>query len=276
MISALTNRASLRATGAMHAAAREVDTSIERLATGRRINRAQDDPAGLMAAQGFKGRIKEIDAQLRAMDQDEAQLGAREGAVSAISDLMVQLKGLVVTGANASGLSPDERAALQVQVDGLLTAVDHLANTTTFKGVALISGFTTVALGAGAAHDADGRPYTLADLRSGGRLSMTSTDLASAEKVVSAAATFASTDRASVGARLQGMDAIRASMQTELQNIDSARSLIEDTDYAQETAKLVRAQTLQEAARTMSIYAQDQRAQTVLELVRGVTGRPRA
>lgn len=183
---------------------------------------------------------------------------------------------MVVTGANASGLLAEERDALQVQVDGLLNAVDHLANTTTFKGVALISGFTTVALGAGAAHDDSGRPYTLSDLRSGGRLDMRSADPASAEKVVAAATAFASTDRASVGARLQGMDALRAALQTEQQNVDSARSQIEDTDYAEETAKLVRAQTLQEAAQTMSIYARDQRAQAVLELVRGVTENRRA
>ncbi len=79
-----------------------------------------------------------------------------------------------------------------------------------------------------------------------------------------------SSDRASVGGRLVQMDALRGALETERLNIDSARSLIEDADYAEETGRLVRGQTLEEIARFVKQMAEEQRASAVLELLKGV------
>ena len=270
MISALTNIGSLRALNAIGNSQRDLTTSLERLATGKRINRAADDPAGLVAVNDFKGRIAEINGMLRALDQEEFSLGAREGAASAQQDLVLELKGLIITGANRSALAPEEIDALQTQIDGLVGAIDFVSNTSTYKGQQILQGINSTTIGAGAVSAPDGSAYTLADLRTGGRLSLRSGDLEAADKLLGGATSFMSTQRATIGSRLQSIDSQRRSLGTELANIDSARSLIEDTDYAEETAKLVRSQTLQQAAIYVKQAAQQQQADSVLALLKGV------
>lgn len=270
MISALTNIGSLRALNAIGNSQRDLTTSLERLATGKRINRAADDPAGLVAVTDFKSRIAEINATLGALDQEEFSLGAREGASSAQQDLVLELKGLIITGANRSALSPEELDALQIQIDGLVGAIDFVSNTSTYKGQQILQGINSTTIGAGTATAADGTAYTLTDLKTGGRLNLRTGDLEAADKLLGGATSYMSTQRATIGARLQGIDSQRRSLGTELANIDSARSLIEDTDYAEETAKLVRSQTLQQAAIYVRQAAQQQQADAVLSLLKGV------
>lgn len=259
----------------MSGAGRDVQRSLERLATGRRINRASDDPAGSVAVTNFKQQLVDIQAKLKGMDQDEAMLGAREGSTSVISDMLVELRGLIVRGANRDAMPAEERQALQVEVDGIIGAIDFVSQTSRFKGVQLLTGFNATNLGRGAATDAQGAALSLNDLRSGKGLDLLTGNLENAQKVVDAAATAISSDRAGVGGKLREMDSVRRSLQVELENIDSARSLIEDTDYAEETAKLVRSQTLEEAARFVKQLAEEQRATAVLDLLKGLVGRSR-
>lgn len=260
----------------MLAAGRDVQRSLERLATGKRINRASDDPAGLVAVTGFKQQIVDIQARLRAMDQDEAMLGAREGSNSVLSDMLVELRGLVVRGANRDAMSVEERRALQGEVDGIIGAIDFVSQTSRFKGIQLLTGFSATNLGRGVATDAQGGALSLNDLRSGKGLDLLAGNLEDAQKVVDAAASAVGGDRAGVGGRLRQMDAMRDALQVELENLDSARSMIEDTDYAQETAKLVRGQTLEEAARFVKQLAEEQRATAASDLLKGVVDRSRS
>ena len=224
----------------------------------------------MVAVTKFKSRMAEIGGELKGMVQEEAMLGAREGATSALSDILVRVRGLLVSGANRDALSFDERAGLQLELDGLLGAIDFVSQTSRFKGIQLLTGYNTTNLGRGAATDANGATLGLADLKSGGALNLLTGDLDRAQKVIEAASRTVSSDRASLGGRLVQMDALRGALETERQNIESARSLIEDADYAEETGRLVRGQTLEEIARFVKQMAEEQRASAVLELLKGV------
>ncbi len=249
---------------------REVATSLERLSTGKKINRAADNPAGLITTNDFKSRITEISSQLSNFDQEEAWLGAREGATSTLSDLTNELRGLIVSAADRSTRTPDELDALQLQVNSIVGAIDYVSNTSRFKGVQIIGGFNSATIGAGSARAADGSAYTLNDLKTGGRLNLRTGDMEAADKLLSGATSFVSGDRATVGVRLRAIDAERGVLSTELTNLDSARSAIEDTDIAEEAAKLVRSQTLEQAAIYVKAAAQEQQANSVLALLRDV------
>lgn len=270
VISALNNTGVLRATMAIGRSQREVATSLERLSTGKKINRAADNPAGLITTNDFKSRITEISAQLSNFDQEEAWLGAREGATSALSDLTNELRGLIVSAADRSTRTADELDALQLQVNSIVGAIDYVSNTSRFKGVQIIGGLNSATIGAGSAQAADGSAYTLNDLKTGGRLNLRTGDMEAADKLLSGATSFVSGDRATVGVRLRAIDAERGVLSTELTNLDSARSAIEDTDIAEETAKLVRSQTLEQAAIYVKAAAQEQQADSVLALLRDV------
>lgn len=84
-----------------------VASSMEKLATGKRINRASDDPSGMIAAEGHKVRIYSINKHLDSLARQESYLGAKEGGLSVISDQLIELQSLIVQAANsAGGLSP--------------------------------------------------------------------------------------------------------------------------------------------------------------------------
>jgi flagellin len=246
--------ASLRGIFSLKRANRDVQTSLERLSTGKKLNRASDDPAGSIAADNMAGQIKSIEARIRSISQEDGYIGAREGGYSVVSDMLTELTGLIVTAANRDGLSDTEKKALQQQADGILKGINNAANTTTFKGQAILTELNTARLGSsrpveGGGTLSDGN--SLASLGDGGTLNLIDGDLETAQKVVEAAASSVSTMRATFGAKMKANDSAVAALQEELANVSGARSAIVDTDYAEETAKLVRAQVQQE----MSTFA---------------------
>lgn len=261
-----------RASGAMY-------QSMERLSTGKRINRASDDPAGMTAAEQMKAKLAGLHTQIDTIDYQERYLGAREGAASAISDLLVRLKGDVTAAANTSGLSDAEKKGLQDDADNILQAIDHLSQTTTFDGQQILTNYGSGRLGGGVAErpgdpidpNQPPRPpgfYTILDLAGGGKLNLVNGDLESASKVVDEAVSSVAKDRAAIGTQVNSMDADKGRLLAELENTESARSQIEDTDYAAETANLVRAQVLREASLYIMQLASKQQADTVLSLLK--------
>ncbi len=254
-----------RATQALH-------RSMERLATGQRINRASDDPAGLIAAENLKAQEREIRAEIDALEQQEYYFGAREGASSVLSDLLVELQGLVTAAGNRDALSEEERRGLQVQAESILQTIDFLGNTTTFKGQQVLSGARASAMGrvTREVRQSDGtmatKELSLADLFAGGAINLVSGDVEAAQAVVTAAAGGVVGDRAAVGNALKGNDHRRNALLTQLEEILKAKSQILDTDYAKETAEFVRQQTLQQAA----LYTQQLAMNTNRTLIEGL------
>lgn len=140
MISAITNVASLRAQRVLRYNQQQMNVSLERLATGLRINRASDDPAGLIASENLRAEMTGIKAAIENATRAGNVLATAEGGLQEVSSLLNQLQGLVTQSANSGGLSSEEIAANQLQVDSILDTIDRLAGGTNFAGRKLLNG----------------------------------------------------------------------------------------------------------------------------------------
>ncbi|HZW10168.1 MAG TPA: flagellin [Phycisphaerales bacterium] len=232
-----------------------VQQAAERLATGKRINRASDDPSGLIAVDEFTARITKVEKKLDALDQEEARLGAMEGSLSVVHDLLHELNGLVVTAANKGGTSPEELEGLQLQADEILKAMDFIGNTAVFKGEKLFEGLFSTSLGRtdatvhGEGDDVKTVEAVLASIKSGGVLNLIDGDLESAQDSVEAALGSIGARRAGIGARItNGIAPERNQLLIELENSEAARSQILDADIAAEMSNLIRGQILEQAS----------------------------
>lgn len=135
-----TNISSLIAQRTLGQNNRGLATSLERLSTGLRINRGKDDPAGLIASENLRAEKAAIGAAIGNAERAEQVVNIAEGGLVEISDLLVEIESLVDQSANESGLSPEELAANQIQVDSLLSSIDRIANSTSFQGIKLLNG----------------------------------------------------------------------------------------------------------------------------------------
>jgi len=117
-----------------------LNTSLARLSTGLKINSGKDDPAGLIAAKNLEGEQSGITAALSNATRAGNIVGTAEGGLNEISSLLTQLQGLVTASSNTGGLSPEEVAANQLQVDSILSTVNRVAGSTNFQGIQLLNG----------------------------------------------------------------------------------------------------------------------------------------
>ncbi len=118
----------------------ELNTSLERLSTGLRINRGKDDPAGLIASESLKNEQRGIDEAVKNADRADQVANIAGGGLDEISGLLTELQTAVVQAANKSGQSSEERNAGQLQVDSILQTIDRLSSSTNFQGTKLLNG----------------------------------------------------------------------------------------------------------------------------------------
>lgn len=256
-------------------------SSLVRLATGRRINRGADDPAGLIASENLSATIAALDAETDANERAMSQASTADAAIGEVSGLLTEAKRLVSANANTAGLSPDEKAANQMQLDSILATVNRVSNTTSFNGAKLLDGsftisasgqtqaVTSVGTGSiGSVSDGNGHTYTLADLGSGKSLAITGGNLTTAGEVVDQAISDIATLRGTIGAFQQTTLQSRLDqIQTSREHLASALSLLRDTDYAMETSQSVRFQLLSAASLNVLGKAQQSQRHHLLSLL---------
>ncbi len=117
-----------------------LNTSLERLSTGLKINSGADDPAGLIAANNLKSDQAGITQAIDNAGRANNIIGTAEGGLSEVSNLLTQLQSLVNQSANTGGLSKEEVDANQLQVDSILSTVNRLSQATSFQGTKLLNG----------------------------------------------------------------------------------------------------------------------------------------
>jgi flagellin len=135
-----TNVSSLIAQNALLQNQKSEDTSLERLSTGLRINSGADDPAGLIASEGLQSQQAGLTQAISNAQRANSIVGTAEGGLNEISSLLTQVQSLVSQSANTGGLSADEVAANQLQVDSALDTINRIAGSTTFDGKQLLNG----------------------------------------------------------------------------------------------------------------------------------------
>ncbi|MBZ0173582.1 MAG: flagellin, partial [Phycisphaerales bacterium] len=129
-----------------------LNTALERLSTGLRINRGKDDPAGLIASENLKAEMTSLNAAVSNAERADQVVNIAEGGLQEVSGLLEELQGLLVSSANTAGLSQAEKEANQDQIDSILGTIDRLASSTNFQGIKLLNGnfdYTTTSVAAG-------------------------------------------------------------------------------------------------------------------------------
>jgi len=117
-----------------------MNTTLERLSTGLRINSGKDDPAGLIASETLRGEITAISAAMENADRANNMIGITEGALQEVNALLLDLEDLVDQSANQAGMSSEEIAANQLQIDSILDTINRISTSTEFQSKKLLNG----------------------------------------------------------------------------------------------------------------------------------------
>jgi flagellin len=134
-----TNVASLQASAAASSVNRDLETSMSRLSTGKRINSAADDAAGVAIASRLSSEIRGTDQAIRNALDGQALIDTAEGGHKEIEEILQRMREVSVQGANDTNSSQD-RGNLQAEMDALTTEIDRIAGVTTWAGNSVMDG----------------------------------------------------------------------------------------------------------------------------------------
>jgi flagellin len=135
-----TNVSSLIAQRVLTKNNKDLNTSLERLSTGLKINKGADNPAGLIASENLRAEKAGIAQAIDNAGRASNIIGTAEGGLSEVSSLLTEIQSLVSQAANSGGLSKEEIAANQLQVDSILATINRIAQATAFQGTKLLNG----------------------------------------------------------------------------------------------------------------------------------------
>ncbi|MCH8164898.1 MAG: flagellin [Planctomycetes bacterium] len=113
---------------------------LQRLATGLRINRAADDPAGLIVSERLRSELRGLTQAISNSERASSVIATSEGYLAEVADLLNSIKSLIVEAANTGGVSQEEIEANQLQVNSAIEAITRIANTASFAGLQLLNG----------------------------------------------------------------------------------------------------------------------------------------
>lgn len=257
-----------------------VKQALERLSTGKRINRASDDVAGMMVADQLKSDRVRLTNQIDVAEKHNYFLAAKDGALGVLGELAVDLEGMVVAAGNRKTLSEAELKGMQQQALSILDSFDFFAANAKYKDELLLKGFDSRSLGLRRVSDnrleidydqmmndlengaePDGQPV------SGPFFDLVAGDLEAMQEAVRKAGERISSTRAGAGALMNRNESTIRQWMAELEATTGELSRIEDTDYAAEVSKLVRGQILQQAS-IWAMLKQQEQAGSVLSLLR--------
>ena len=140
-----TNIASLQAQMALNSSQDSLQTSLQRLSTGLRINSAKDDAAGLAISQRMNAQITGDNQATRNANDGVSMSQTAEGALGQMGSLLQRIRQLAVQSANATN-SASDRQSINAEVNQLTSELDRFATTTQFNGLNLLDGSTTASV----------------------------------------------------------------------------------------------------------------------------------
>ncbi|MEQ9616433.1 MAG: flagellin [Phycisphaerales bacterium] len=135
-----TNVASLFAQRNLNRSNLDLENRLQRLATGLRINRGADDPAGLIVSERLRTELRGIEQGIKNSERATNVIATAEGALAEVSELLNSIKALVVEAANSGAFSTEEIEANQLQIDSALDSITRISNTSSFAGLKLLNG----------------------------------------------------------------------------------------------------------------------------------------
>jgi len=259
---------------------RELSKSMTQLSTGRRINSAADDAAGLAITTRMTSQIRGLNQAVRNANDGISMLQTAEGALIEITNMIQRMRELAVQSATDTNTSVD-RGFLDTEFLALRNEIDRIVTMTQWNGQNLLKGEDTTGFGTEAilqvgANSGQTITVTMKDFQQsstavlGGISSSAITTQATATEAITAlttALTNVNTERATFGSLINRLTYTVDNLTNVAQNASESRSRILDTDYAQATTELARTQIIQQAATAMLAQA-NQQPQTVLALLK--------
>lgn len=269
-----TNLPSLNAQRNLMTNSSDLQTSIQRLSSGMRINSAKDDAAGLAIATRMDSQVRGSSVALRNANDAISFTQTGDGALSKMTDALQRMRDLAVQSANDTNTSAD-RGLIDTEFKQLQSEVSRLQGTKFNGNTVLGGGAHTFQVGAGTTAD-DKITVTTTALANtatatGAGIDVTGTDNTkptAAITAIDAALDEVNKERANFGAVQNRFDSVVGNLQISIENQTAAKSRIMDTDFAAETAKLSRGQILQQAGTAMLAQA-NSLPNGVMALLRG-------
>jgi flagellin len=265
-----TNVAALNAGRTLNRSTLALNQSLERLASGLRINRAKDDAAGLAIAEGFRSVVLGSAVAQRNAQDGVSLVQTAEGALSETTNILQRIRELAVQAANGTQ-SNENRASLDSEVQQLLSQIDDIALDTEFNGVRVLSAAQTITLQAGAQQG-----QTLVVTLNGAKtndLGVNNVRVSSVAQAVGALSTIdaalrsVTSLRSTLGAFQNRLEFTINTLAIQEENSAASESAIRDADIARETIRFTRNQILVTAG--TSVLAQANIVpQTALTLLR--------
>lgn len=268
-----TNSSALRATNASAASSKALSTAMERLSSGKRINSAKDDAAGLAIAASMTSQIRGMTQGIRNANDGISLAQTAEGALGEVTNMLQRMRELTVQAVNGTN-DTASRTNIKAEMTALNTQItDTLANSkfnglTLFDGTAGAAGVIKIQTGANSNETVDVTLDTLttnADIVAAQAVDVdtaTTTDIAAFDSAIAAV----TTTRANLGAAQNQLESSVNNLTANVTNLSDARSRIEDADFSTETTALAKAQILSQASTAMLAQA-NQSQQNVLKLI---------
>lgn len=284
-----TNIGSLNAQRSLAESSRELATAMERLSSGKKINSAADDAAGFAIAERMTAQVRGLNMATKNANDGLAMLATIENATNDVTDMLQRIRELAVQAANDTN-SADDRAYLQGEVDSLLNEINRVSSQTIYNNEAVLDGTRAGVLQVGteasqtidfniSSIDTDALGLTEDAIASGGAVSpvnasgvtaisvLTASGAAAALEDISDAIEQVAADRAGYGALANRLEYTVSNLMNVAEFTTAARSRIEDADFAAESARLAKAQVLQQTGTAMLAQA-NASSQLAIQLIR--------
>lgn len=279
------NLASLKGQRLLAQSSESLARTYEKLSSGQRINRASDDAAGLAIADSLKATQRVAGVGVRNANDGISTIAIADGALGQIGNVLTRLAELAEQSANGT-YSTSQRSALQNEFVSLASEIERIAVTTTFNGVALLSGNSAITLQVGfdsqstsqvaltgvtgtlaglglAAANSSGLSYSI----NGGSTDMAQSAARLALDGINGAIGSLAVQRGNLGAVESRLAVAINNLSVARENFAAAESRIRDVDVATEAAELTRLNILQQAGASVLAQA-NQQPQLALSLLR--------
>lgn len=243
-----------------------LNSAIQRLSSGMRINSAKDDAAGSAIANRFTANIKGLSQASRNANDGVSLAQTAEGGLKEINNNLQRIRELTVQAKSGTNSAAD-LTSIQAEVDQRLAEIDRVATQTDFNGVKVLNSALSVSIQVGANDGETINITTTAASTTAGLVvsgfQVSSGTLATLDTAIAAV----DTTRGTLGALQNRFASAIANLGTTITNLSSSRSAIQDADYATEVSNMTRAQILQQAGTSVLAQA-NQTSQGVMALLR--------
>lgn len=274
-----TNVKALVAQNAMTVNNRSLSKAMEQLSTGRRINSASDDAAGLTIADRMTSQIRGLNQAIRNANDGISMLQTAESATQEVTNMLQRMRELAVQAANDTYSSAD-RSSIQLENDALADEITRISENTQWNAMNLFNSAASAAIGSalvvtlqvgmngtsGDTIDVTFESISASGLGVSGLDLSTSSGAQSAITVLDDAIEQVDTFRANMGAWINRLTYAADNLMSVSTFTAASRSRIQDADYASVTTELARTQIIQQASTAMLAQA-NQAPAAVLSLL---------